>query len=63
MKSVQASQPASMKSSEMLKRSALLHSDYRYNLFNLLDNPINSNCSANLCAKNDIIAPKIKKRW
>ena len=63
MKTAQPSQSASMKSSEMMKRSALLHNEYKYNLFNVLDNPINSNCSASLCNKNDIIAPKIKKRW
>jgi hypothetical protein len=36
--------------------------DYKYNIFNVLDDPINSNC-ANGCGKNTIIAPRIKKRW
>jgi hypothetical protein len=36
--------------------------DYKYNLFSLLDDPINSNC-ANGCGKHGVIAPKIKKRW
>lgn len=38
-------------------------SDYKYNLFNLLDDPINTKCSAGLCHKNEIIATRVKKRW
>jgi hypothetical protein len=42
---------------------APVQNDYKYNLFNLLDDPVNTKCSNGLCHKNEIIAPKIKKRW
>lgn len=47
----------------LIKNTMPAQSDYKYNLFNMLDEPINTKCSTGLCHKNDIIAPKIKKRW
>jgi hypothetical protein len=40
------------------------HNEYKYNLFNMLDDPINTRCAAGSCSsKNEIIASRVKKRW
>ena len=38
-------------------------SNYKYNLFSLLDEQANENCTTGFCTKNEFIAAKIKKKW
>ena len=34
--------------------------DYKYNLFNMLDEQINLKCATGMCTKNEVIASKLK---
>ena len=44
-------------------RSNRSNSNYKYNLFSIMDEQSNQGCSTGFCIKNEFIAPKIKKRW
>lgn len=50
-------------SPEASRRTSRSGSNYKYNLFSLLDEQTNENCTTGFCTRNELVASKIKKRW